>query len=399
MGGNLLIAHGGGPTAVINASLAGVVEQALEEPAVDSIYGARHGIEGVLAADLIDLGAQPREIWNGIRRTPASAVGSCRRKLSAEDLERIVEVFRAYGVRYFLYNGGNDSMDNAHKVAGLARDASFELFVVGIPKTVDNDLPETDHCPGYGSAARFFAQVTHDLGRDLEALPTPVSVMEVMGRNAGWLAAATVLGRASEADAPHLVCLPERPFEMERFLDHVQRVYDRLGRVVIAASEGIRDVDGNPVYESGGEAARDGFGHALPGNAGQFLAGSITEKLKLRARSEKPGLVGRAAMYLISDVDQQEAYDLGKAAVRAAADGVSGRMMTLVRESDAPYRCAIGATDLANVANVEHMMPDEFIGEDGVSVTGALETYARPLIGEAVRSYPRLADIRVPKRI
>ncbi|MFH0965925.1 MAG: 6-phosphofructokinase [Planctomycetota bacterium] len=398
MSANLLVAHGGGPTAVINASLAGVVEQALGETLLDGIFAARFGIEGVLKDDLLDLRAENKRIWREVRRSPASAVGSCRRKLSDSDYERILDVFRAHEIRYFLYTGGNDSMDTADKIARLARAARYDICVAGIPKTVDNDLSETDHCPGYASAARFFAQATYDVGRDLESLPTPVSVMEVMGRNAGWLTAAAALARETELDAPHLVYFPEVAFEMDRFLTQVEDVYKRLGFVVIAASEGLKGKDGTPVYQTSLEAAADGFGHVLPGNVGQFLADAVSAKLRLRARSEKPGLIARTATYLVSDLDQTEAYRLGRAAVAYVLEGNSGDMMTIVREFDDPYRSTIGSAPLSKVANVERKLPREFIGDDGVSVSAAFARYALPLIGAEIRRYPRLVAKPVEKR-
>jgi 6-phosphofructokinase 1 len=275
--GVAVVAHGGGPTQVINASLAGVIEECSRHPEITALYGARHGILGVIGESFINLTEQDPELVQTIGRTPGSAIGSCRRKLSPADYERILAVFRAHDVRYFFYTGGNDSMDTASQIARLARESGYELRVIGIPKTIDNDLAETDHSPGYGSAARFIAHALRDIGGDNWALPTPVTVVEVMGRNAGWLVAATSLARHEPDDAPHLIYLPERPVSEDQFVAHVEAVYRRLGRAVVAVCEGQTNEKGEPFGADLIQA--DGFQHRLAGNLAHVLAQLITRRL------------------------------------------------------------------------------------------------------------------------
>lgn len=385
--GAAVVAHGGGPTQVINASLAGVVEACSGRCEITALYGARHGILGVLEERFASLTGLDAGLLEGIAATPGSAIGSCRRKLSAEDHQRILEVFRAHGVRYFFYNGGNDSMDTAHKVSRLAAGAGYEMRVMGIPKTIDNDLSGTDHCPGYGSAARFLAFALRDIGEDNRSLPTPITVVEVMGRNAGWLAASTALARRHPDDAPHLIYLPERPLPEDRLLADVEAVYRRLGRVVVAVCEGQRNDKGEPFGAEMGRA--DGFGHRLAGNLAHTLAQIIHARLKLRTRSEKPGLLGRSSALHTSEIDRAEARLCGRAAVAAALSGVTDRMVTLVREPGPAYRCTTGLVELETAANAERLVPDAFIAPEGNDVTAAFVDYARPLAGE-IPPHPRL---------
>jgi ATP-dependent phosphofructokinase / diphosphate-dependent phosphofructokinase len=385
--GAAVVAHGGGPTQVINASLAGVIEERRGHPEITALYGARHGILGVLNEDLLDLDQQDREVVEAIGHTPGSALGSCRRKVSSADFERILAVFRAHNVRYFFYNGGNDSMDTAAHVARLAAETGYDLRVIGIPKTIDNDLAETDHCPGYGSAARFIACALRDIGADIRELPSRVTVVEVMGRNAGWLVAATALARKEPDDPPQLIYLPEHPISAEQFLADVEGVHRRLGHAVIAVCEGQTDDKGEPFGAD--MVAADGFQHQLTGNLAHVLAQLITRRLKLRARSEKPGLLGRSSMAFISATDQAEARLCGQAAVRAAVSGLSGLMVTLVREPDGPYRVRTGLAPLEKVANAERLLPAAWIHKSGHDVTRELLEYVSPLAGE-IEPRPRL---------
>ena len=394
--GVAVVAHGGGPTQVINASLAGVIDECRRHPSITALYGARHGIAGVIEESFLDLGAQPADLVAAIGQTTGSALGSCRRKVSPADYDRILAVFKAHGVRYFFYNGGNDSMDTAWHVSRLARESGYEMRVMGIPKTIDNDLAETDHCPGYGSAARFIAHALRDIGGDNRALPTPVTVVEVMGRNAGWLVASTCLARAEEDDAPHLICLPERRISDEQFLADVEAVYKRLKRVVVAVCEGQLNDKGEPF---GADMVKsDGFQHKLAGNLAHVLSQLITKKLNLRARSEKPGLLGRASMAWVSETDRAEAYLCGQAAVRAAMEGVTDKMVTLVREPGPGYRCSTGLADLSTVANAERLFPAEWIHPSGHDVMPAFREYAAPLVGEIERR-PRLNEVQVERRL
>lgn len=389
MKGNLLVAHGGGPTAVINSSLYGVIRAAQASAGVGRILAARHGIEGVLQDDLIDLAGESEGAIEGLTRTPASAIGSCRRKLQDGDFDRIFEVLEAHGVRYFLYNGGNDSMDTAHKMHTRARRAGAELYVAGIPKTIDNDLARTDFAPGFPSAARCFASLVRDTGFDVRALPTPVSVFEVMGRNAGWLAAATVAARERPDDAPHRVYVPEQRLDRDRFLADVEGLVARQGWAVIAVSEGARNERGEALAEGKG-AAVDGFGHALPGDVGATLAGWITRELGLRARSEKPGLPGRGSIVLRSRVDVEQAIAVGRAAVAHVTSGRSGDMLAIRRTADTPYAADVVPVPLEDVANVEHVLPAKYLAGDGL-IDDTFLDYLRPLLGDPLPEYARLA--------
>jgi 6-phosphofructokinase len=388
--GDLLIAQGGGPTAVINCSLYGLVRQAQESESVGKILGARKGITGVLNEDLVDLRKQPKAIIEGLRNSPGAALGSCRYKVAEDDYPKIMDFIKRHRIRYFFYNGGNDSMDTANKVNLLAEREGYELYVIGIPKTIDNDLPFTDHTPGYGSAARYVAQSVRDLGMDIRALPTPVSIFEAMGRNTGWLAAASSLAKTDKDSAPHHIYMPERAFEMEKFLADIESEVGRLGWAVVVVSEGIRTADGKPVYEASGVTQADQFGHTLPGGAASFLAGEVYRELKLRARSEKPGICGRASILCVSVVDQAEAEMVGRAAVDAVIKGESGKMVTLERKCGGKYKCTTGLVPLVDVANAENKMPDEFIDDDSAFVTAAFCEYAKPLLGGDLLEYVHL---------
>ena len=287
-------------------------------------------------------------------------------------------------------------MDTAHHVSRLARASGYEMRVVGIPKTIDNDLAETDHCPGFGSAARFIAHALRDIGGDNRALPTPVTVVEVMGRNAGWLVASTVMARKEPDDAPHLIYVPERRISEEQFLADVEAVYKRLKRVVVAVCEGQLNEKGEPF---GAEMVKsDGFQHKLAGNLAHTLSQLVTKGLNLRARSEKPGLLGRASMAYVSETDRAEAYLCGQAAVRAAVEGVTDKMVTLVREPGPEYRCATGLADLSAVANTERLLPAEWIAAAGNDVLPAFGEYAAPLAGE-IEARAALREIVVPRVI
>ena len=399
--GKLLVAQSGGPTAVINASLAGVVAGGLAHPdAITDVYGALHGIEGVLGEELIDFRRETRRTLDLLRRTPSSALGSCRHKLTDSEYDRILDVFRAHDIRYFCYIGGNDSMDTADRVQRLARESGYELRAMGVPKTVDNDLAFTDHCPGYGSVARWIAIATRDIGLDTEAIGVVdrVKVIECMGRNAGWITAAAALARDHTDAAPHLIYLPERPIEMSAMLADVGKVVDRLGYCVIAVCEGARGADGQPLAESTSAIDVDAFGHAQRGGAADSLCRMISSNLQVKARFDKPGTVQRVAGLHASPVDQDEAFMAGEMAVTYALEGTAGKMVTLERVGDAPYRCQTGLADLDRVANAEKLMPDEFIGPAGNDVTEAFLQYARPLIGEDLPPYAYLAKGLVERR-
>lgn len=399
--GNLVVAQSGGPTAVINASLAGVVQEGFRQSGViTGVYGALHGIEGILNEELIDFAHEKPATIELLRRTPSSALGSCRHKVTAQDYERILDVFKAHNIRYFLYIGGNDSMDTAHRVGQLAAEAGYEVRCMGVPKTIDNDLGYTDHCPGYGSVARWVASSVRDAGLDTEAIGVvdKVKVIELMGRNAGWITAAAALARDHEDAAPHLIYLPERPISWDKVFNDVQQVYDRLGYCLIAICEGAKGPDGETLSASASAIDVDAFGHKQMGGVADVMCKQIAANLKLKARFDKPGTIQRMSVALASPVDQDEAYLVGQMAVRHAAEGVSDKMVTLVRESDQPYRCTTGLADLELVANAEKSMPDEFIAESGNDVTAAFLEYARPLIGGPLPEYAYLRKSLLPKK-
>lgn len=395
--GTLVVGQSGGPTAVINRSLAGVIEEATRNAQVDRVLGLVHGIEGALNEELLDLGAQSEAVIKGLLSTPASALGSCRRKLTPADYARIVKVFRAQDVRYFLYIGGNDSMDTAHQVEALARAEGYELNAAGIPKTIDNDLVRTDHCPGYGSVARFVAQTTMDITRDLQSMSTfmQVYVLEVMGRNAGWIAAAASLASRPGHELPLVICVPEVPFEPEAFLARVQQLQRERGYVVVVASESLRAADGRPMASFAGNTT-DSFGHKVPSGLGDQIASLIRSELGLACRSERPGSVQRSASVFASSVDQAEAQEAGRAAVRRTTAGESGFMVTLERVESRPYRFATGTAPLAEVANQERLLPPEFMAPFGV--TSAFTDYAAPLIGDPLPQYLDFEPILAEKR-
>jgi ATP-dependent phosphofructokinase / diphosphate-dependent phosphofructokinase len=393
--GNLLIAQGGGPTSVINCSLVGVIEEAARLNVEGKVIGALQSIEGIINENFIDLGQESAANLKEIYNTPGAALGSCRRKMNEGDYARIVEIFRRYDIRYFLYNGGNGSMHTAYRVDEIAKSIGYELNVIGIPKTIDNDLAYTDHCPGFGSAARYIASLTHEIGWDVKSLPPPITIIEAPGRNAGWLAAASSLGKEKDDDAPNLIYLPEREFKLWSFLSDVETVYKRIGRVVIVVCEGLKDETGLYLGGVKAEASKDGFGRGLPGGAASFLAEKISENLKLRARSEKPGLAARAAIEYVSKVDQSEAYMAGIMAVRSAVHGKSGAMMTLEREEGNNYLCDIGEASLKDVAINEKLMPSDYINNEGNYITEAFLQYCRPLIGDKIKSFASLEGFKL----
>jgi 6-phosphofructokinase 1 len=393
--GNLLVGQSGGATAVINASLAGVIAAALDLPEVGAIAGMRHGIEGLLREDLIDLRRQPAGTLERLRHTPSAALGTCRHKLTGDDLDRALAILRRYDVRYFLYIGGNDSADTAHRLHARARAAGYDLRVIAIPKTIDNDLRHTDHCPGYGSIARFLALATRDSGRDTEAFPSqyPVKIIEVMGRNAGWVAAACALAQEDARDAPQLIFLPERPpASLDAALGEIAAAQRARGYCVAIVPETLRDARGE--HLSGGDRSFvDAFGHAYFPGLGPLLAERIKRDLGLSARYDKPGTIARMAMMAASSTDLAEAEGAGREAVRRAVAGESDRMVTILREGDEPYRAGFGAVPLERIANTERLLPDEFIGADGRSVTPAFRRYALPLLGDPLPEYARLAAV------
>ena len=413
--GNAVVAQSGGPTAVINASACGVIQTAMANPEVfTGVFGGLNGILGVLNEELYDIGKEDPAEVDRLRRTPSAALGSCRHKLKdikkdRGDYERILDVFKAHGVRYFFYIGGNDSMDTADKLGQLAEEISYDLIVMGVPKTIDNDLAFTDHCPGFGSVAKFNATAVMESGLDTEALYThdTTTVHEVMGRNAGWIAAATGLARRGPEDAPHIILLPEVPFEVEKFTALVDDCLKKFNRCFIVCGEGSKTPDGKYLAEASGSFATDAFGHAQLGGAAEAIRGIIENKIGVKARTNRAGTAQRNAMHFASKTDADEAYMVGKTAVEAAMKGVTGQMVTLVRTGNDPYRCTTGLVELQKVANGEKVVPPEFIDPSGFGVTEAFLDYATPLIlGEApldigrdgLPLYVRLTKCMLPKK-
>jgi 6-phosphofructokinase len=388
---NAILAQSGGPTAVINSSACGVIQEAMKSGRIGRVIGATNGILGVLKEDLFDISAEKLETIEALKRTPAAAMGSCRYKLksleeSKADFERVLSVFKAHNIRYFFYAGGNDSMDTADMVNKLAAGAGYELVCIGIPKTVDNDLAFTDHCPGYPSVAKYVATCAAEAGKDTEALYTTdtCTILEVMGRNAGWIAAATGLAARTPEDAPHLVYMPEAAFSFEKLVNDVNEVLRRLGRVFIVAGEGLKDAKGNYVTADTGAFGKDSFGHVQLGGVAEMLKAVIEKECKIKARFNKLGTNQRSAMHFASLTDVREAYMCGRMAVKHALRGTNGKMVTLVREKGPKYKCTTGLAELRDVANGEKKVPRKFINAGGNHITKAMRDYVRPLVqGEA----------------
>ena len=403
--GNVLVAQSGGPTAVINASLAGVVTEALNHGCIEEIYGGLNGVEGILNEQLIDLAAESQQTVRGLCNTPGSALGTCRYKLKSEqDFARLIEVFKAHNIRFFFYIGGNDSQDSANKIAQFAANAGWEMRVIGVPKTIDNDLVTTDHCPGYGSVVKYLCTTIRELALDHESMGNHdlVSIVEVMGRNAGWIAAGTSIAkrRNNPEDAPHIILLPEVAFNAEYFLSQVQECLKKNKFCLVVASEGLADANGNYVASA---EAQDSFGHSQLGGVGEFLQNLVATKLGVKARSCKIGHEQRAAAHCASLTDSNEAFMCGQAAVKAAVSGVSGKMVALVRGDTEKYSCETTLADLGEVANGVKHFPENWIAEDKISISYQFNKYILPLIQGEVQvpfengmpSFARLAKVKI----
>ena len=410
--GTLLYAQSGGVTAVINATAAAVIEAARARGV--KVLAGRNGILGVLREELIDTSRESAAALRGLAHTPGGAFGSCRVKLKSLDEDRaryarLIDVFRAHGVRWFLYNGGNDSADTALKVSRLAAEFGYPLTCIGVPKTVDNDLAVTDCCPGFGSAAKFTAVSVREAALDVAAMAdtsTKVFVYEAMGRHAGWLAAAAGLAGHDPDGAPQLILFPERPFDENVFIDAVQATVARVGWCVVAASEGIRTADGRFVADAG--AGKDSFGHTQLGGVAAHLAARVKERLSLKVHWTLPDYLQRSARHIASKTDLDQATAVGKAAVQYALKGMNATMPVITRTSDAPYRWKIEPAPLDRIANREKKMPANFIRKDGFGITPAARRYLEPLIrGEAypdygrdgLPKYVRLRNASVAKRL
>lgn len=400
--GACIIGQSGGPTAVINASALGAIQTALQCPHITRVLGAANGIEGILEERLYDMALEDAAELELLKYTPASALGSCRYKMSDPaandaDYRRLLDIFRKYDVRYFFYNGGNDSMDTCNKISKFMEQAGYECRVIGIPKTIDNDLYGTDHCPGFGSAAKFIATTCMEVHQDLRVYDKGrVTIVEIMGRHAGWLAGSAALA-TSAGNGPDLVYLPEVPFHMEEFWQDVDRIYRQNGSCMVAVSEGVKHEDGRFVAESGD---RDVFGHTQLGGLGAMLAESVKLQTGAKVRSMELSLLQRCAAHIASKTDIDEAYMAGKAAVEAAVDGQTDKMVAFERLTvQGRYSCGINMIGLSEVANVEKLVPREWINARGNGVEQPFIDYVLPLIqGEPAlhkeQSLPRFARLK-----
>lgn len=392
----LLVGQSGGATAVINASLVGVVEGALGSGRFKRVLGMRNGIDGLLAERFVDFGAQPRGVLYHVRHTPSAALGTGRRKLREEELDHALDLLKRHAVRAFVYIGGNDSADTAHRLHEAAVRMGYDLAVIAVPKTIDNDLPETDHCPGYPSLARFLANAVRDATYDTLASPQlyPVKFVDVMGRDAGWVPASCSLGfSAAERDLLPLLYLPERrPASAEALLAEIDTQVRARGWTVAVVPETLRDAAGRHL---GGDEPEyvDPFGHPYYAQPAVALTRLVSERLGLRARFDRPGTAARMSIALASPHDLDEAERAGRAAADLAARGDSDVMTALVRAGESPYRCEIGTVPLGKVANRMRPFPDAFIGDGGRSVTDAFRDYALPLLGpDPFPVYGRLTE-------
>ena len=391
--GRMLYAQSGGVTAVINATAAGVIEAARAKGI--EVYAARNGILGALREELIDTSKESAAAIAALRHTPGGAFGSCRYKLKSLDhhraeYERLIEVFRAHDIRWFLYNGGNDSADTALKISQLGKTMGYDIRCIGVPKTVDNDLAVTDCCPGFGSVAKYTAISTLEASLDVASMAetsTKVFILEVMGRHAGWIAAAAGLAGEGADAAPHIILFPENAFDEAAFLAKVKATVERVGWCTVVASEGVRNGDGGFLAEAG---THDAFGHAQLGGVAPVLASLVKERLGYKYHWALPDYLQRSARHAASKVDAEQAYAVGKAAVGYALAGMNAVMPVIARMSDTPYRWKIEPAPLARIANREKKMPKSFITRDGFGITAAARRYLSPLIrGEAPPPYGR----------
>ncbi len=386
---SLLVIHGGGPTAVLNCSLYGIIQESRESPHIDTALGARYGVTGVLNSDFIELGDCPDHKIDALKRSPGSAIGSSRHKIQPSHYDQFIDVLGDHDIRYLLFNGGNGTMYGASLVAEAAHDRDYDVNIIGVPKTVDNDLTETDRSPGYASAARYIATSVRELGMDVGTLPTPVSILETMGRDVGWLAAASAAARTGPDSAPHLIYLPEKSFAEEAFLSSLDNVLSKLGWAVVVVSEGLRNANGDPIYVTDAGANTDAVGRMLPGGVASHLADVAARALDVRCRSEKPGLCARASLCHTSPVDRKDAQHVGREAVRAAVNGASNRMVALLPRDNATDPPRSELVPLRRAARGQKVLPQDFISQKGHDVTPAFSDYLNPLLGPELTEYIR----------
>ena len=399
--GNAIVGQSGGPTAAINATLAGVISGALASPCVNTVYGMRNGIEGMLNERFVELNAifEDADKLDALKHTPSAALGSCRKKLPNPDsekdtdiavFERIFEIFEKYDIRYFFYIGGNDSMDTVAKISKYAEKKSYEIRVMGVPKTIDNDLVATDHTPGFGSAAKYVATTLTEIVRDCAVYTTKaVTIVEVMGRDAGWLTTAAGVGAFIGIDAPDLVYLPERDFSMEAFFCDLEKAFEKHPNIVVAVSEGIRFADGRYVGEGTQTGSTDVFGHKYLAGTAKALELAVKDKFGCKVRSVELNLPQRCASHIASKTDLDESVAIGAEAVRLAAEeGVSAEMVLFERLSNEPYEYAVSHKPVRDIANMVKKVPDEYINAEGNYITKACADYVLPLIeGESAPKF------------
>ena len=418
LNGNLLVGQSGGPTAVINASVAGVLQEAGRHECIEEIYGGLNGIFGILNEELIDINEEKARTIEGLKYTPAAALGTCRYKVdfkkkpekAAKDMDRLFEVFAAHNIRYFFYAGGNDSQDTSHKIHEEAIKRGYELRVIGVPKTIDNDLPHTDSCPGYGSAVKYCAATVMEVGIDVGSMATDdgsCCIIEVMGRSAGWIAAGTIAAKRTPACPPHIILLPELPFNEDAFLAKVKETVAANKYCIVVVGEGLKNAAGE---EIGADKTRvDSFGHPVLSGAADKLAEIVQGKINLKTRTVKLGYAQRAAAHFASATDAKNAVACGEAAVKAAVDGKSGYMVKIVRSAQANGEVAwgTGLQPLGDIANVEHFIPRDWISEDGFLPNEKFVEYIKPLIEGEVKvptegglpKYVRLEKVAVEKKL
>ena len=402
--GACLFGQSGGPTSVINSSALGVLETALGEDCITAVYGCAHGIKGILNDCLYDISQEDKKELSLLRYTPSSALGSCRYKLKDSsvddtDYKRILEIFQKYNIRYFFYNGGNDSMDTCNKVSKYLMSQGYECRIMGVPKTIDNDLFGTDHCPGFGSAAKYIATSCMEIYQDANVYDTgTVVIVEIMGRNAGWLTAASALA-SHMGGGPDLIYLPEQPFDLEAAMAQIKEVYDKRNNCLVALSEGIMDKDGKFIAEYGQDVATDAFGHKQMGGAGAFVANEVKSRFGYKVRSIELSLLQRCAAHSASLTDIEEAYQAGKTAVELAVSGVTDKMVAFERKEGPEYQLEMKPVPLDIVANTEKKVPTEWIKPDHTGLADDFIAYALPLIqGETRLPYenglPRFARLK-----
>ncbi|MFM2295859.1 MAG: Pyrophosphate--fructose 6-phosphate 1-phosphotransferase [Verrucomicrobiota bacterium] len=419
MTGNLLVGQSGGPTAVINASLAGIIQEAGRHEDIEEIFGGLNGILGILNEELIDINDEKAKTIEGLKYTPAAALGTCRYKIdfkknpeaAAKDMDRLFEVFTAHNIRFFFYAGGNDSQDTSHKIHEEAVKRGYDLRVIGVPKTIDNDLPHTDNCPGYGSVVKYCAATAIEVGADVGSMATDdgsCCIIEVMGRAAGWIAAGTVVAKqGNPANPPHIILTPEIAFDEAKFLAKVKEVVAANKYCIVVVGEGLKNSAGEEIGAD--KTRRDAFGHAILSGAADKLAEIVQGKIKLKTRTVKLGYAQRAAAHFASATDAANAVACGNAAVRAAVDGKSGFMVKITRNAQANGAVAWGTAlqPLADIANVEHFVPRDWISEDGFLPNEKFVDYIKPLVEGEVKvptenglpKYVTLEKSRVEKKL